>query len=360
MSHKKIRLYACLFMISCFDLLTCAINEDIITGNASYMQGDYEKAVENYKKAQIDEPESPLIYFNLGNAYYKMDDFDTARTELEKAAQKTRDLDLETRAYYNMGDCSFRQAERQIDSDLKQAIKLFQESILYFQRALEYNPDFAEAAHNIEITRLILKDLLDKLKQQQEKDKNQQNKLQEIVEKIAALIEQEKLVTGYTRELDQEKQSKGLSDTLRKNIKKVDTEQDKIAKDTRNVVKDLEQVMTDLKQTQPDNPLNKANEYLSRSINFQDLARNQLAAIKLDQAAPAMQSAREELEKALDELTQGSDQSQQAQQENQPQQQQQSAQAAEQAEDILEEEEDDRGKRQQATASGYTAPAKDW
>ena len=45
---------------------------DARKANEAFRNGDYEKAVELYRKAIDSEPENAMLHFNLGNAYAEM------------------------------------------------------------------------------------------------------------------------------------------------------------------------------------------------------------------------------------------------------------------------------------------------
>ncbi len=54
-------------------------------GNRYYQNGEYENAVEMYKQIIDQDVESGALYFNLGNAYYKLNDSGKARLNYERA-----------------------------------------------------------------------------------------------------------------------------------------------------------------------------------------------------------------------------------------------------------------------------------
>lgn len=60
-------------------------NDDFNEGNAAYKDQRYEDAVEAYQKIVDDGFESPELYYNLGNAYFKLNDLAHAKLYLEKA-----------------------------------------------------------------------------------------------------------------------------------------------------------------------------------------------------------------------------------------------------------------------------------
>lgn len=54
-------------------------------GNQQYTKGQYQQAVKSYQEALGDGYQSATIYFNLGNAYFKLDDVPSALLYYEKA-----------------------------------------------------------------------------------------------------------------------------------------------------------------------------------------------------------------------------------------------------------------------------------
>ena len=70
---KKILIYAVLFLVSAVATASNGASERWEAGNKAYMEGDYKKAVEEYR-AIIDGGEySAKLYFNLANAYFKQE-----------------------------------------------------------------------------------------------------------------------------------------------------------------------------------------------------------------------------------------------------------------------------------------------
>jgi len=72
-------------------VLTAAVSAQRIydlveKGNLNYMSGDYELAIEEYQAVIDSGYESPELYYNLGNAYYKSNKFTNALVNYEKAA----------------------------------------------------------------------------------------------------------------------------------------------------------------------------------------------------------------------------------------------------------------------------------
>jgi Ca-activated chloride channel family protein len=343
----------------------------VAQGNRSYGREEYERAVEYYEKASVRAPESPIVAFNMGNAFYRKDEFAAAREHYGKAALKAENLSLEAKAWYNTGNCAFREGERQVDSDLEKALEFFEESVQLYTTALEKDPGLADAAHNIEVARLIIKDLLDKIKNQQEQKEQQQKRLQAIADSLRALIDRQEQAAAASRELEGAP-DKG-TERWRDDLGRVEERQKHIADGTAAVQDSLHAMFPD----SIPQPVEEASSHLDSSLVNQDGALNGLEAQQPGRAAEDQDISLDQLQKALDALTedqQGSQQQQDRQEEReqqqQPQQEQpeepldqeqreQQKQRNETAQGILDEEKENKKKRQKATQS-YRPVDKDW
>lgn len=151
-------------------------------GNRQYGKKAFGEALELYDKASVKAPESPIVAFNKGAALYKQGDYEKAAEQFKEAASRTKSLPFEAKAWYNLGNVAFKEGERQEDSDLQKALGSLQESVKHYSTALEKDPKLEDAAQNLEIARLKIKDLLDKIKNQQQnqgQNQNQQNQQQD-------------------------------------------------------------------------------------------------------------------------------------------------------------------------------------
>lgn len=347
-------------------LFASGSGEKIASGNRALAGGDFAKALSLYEEAAVAEPESPYVYFNKGLAYYGLGDYEKARESFLESAAKTPDISLEAKAYYNLGNCDFFDAARFVETDLEKAIELYQSAITNYRLALERNETLTDATQNIEVTRLIVKDLLDKLKQQQEQQKEQRQKQEEIAKKIKELIDREQKEIEHTAALRDEKAGKGTSPSLSNSVRKVKENQQQIRKETVETSGKIEALMNQ-GMGQQGSPLGAAKEHVDMSVNHQQLAENQLTSMNLEGGVGSEEDARDELIKALEALTgepQGGGEKQQEERERQEGERQKQSEEemkaqAEKAEDILDEEEENRKKVQQQ-ATGYQAPPKDW
>ena len=145
--------------------------------NKLYAAGDYDKALETYKLAEVDCPECPEIAYDEGLVRYRQRDFEGAR-KLFNQALSTKDLDIEAKAKFNLGNVAYSQALEKM-SNLQEAIEQARLAIAHYRDALDVNPQDNDARANIETAQLLIKDLLDKQKQQQENQQQQDQQNQD-------------------------------------------------------------------------------------------------------------------------------------------------------------------------------------
>ena len=143
-------------------------------GNELYEKGRFDEAIGQYNQALIDRPEALEPKFNKANSYYRLDDLGQAVNLYREVAAESKDMKLVTKAKYNLGNCSFQQGSKQRDSNLQKAIEEMETAIGHWRAVLDIESENKKAAKNIEVARLIIKDILDQLKnQQQQQDPNQ-------------------------------------------------------------------------------------------------------------------------------------------------------------------------------------------
>src|SRR5437660_9602149 len=85
-----------------------------------YEAGKYESALREYKRLLLDKPDDPRLHFNAGAAAFRVNDFDEALKQLNSALV-TQDLQLQERAYYNLGNTEYRRGTEEHAPDKKKS-----------------------------------------------------------------------------------------------------------------------------------------------------------------------------------------------------------------------------------------------
>jgi Ca-activated chloride channel homolog len=146
-------------------------------GNKLYDSKKYEEALKVYRDAQIEEPESPELHYNIGTTLFRKKGYEEAIKELEKTLT-AKDPQLQQKAYYNMGDCQYRLGEEMVAQGKQEGGQHWQQAIEAYKKSLELNSNDMDAKCNIEFVQNKLKELAQNSPQnkQQQQQQNQQNK----------------------------------------------------------------------------------------------------------------------------------------------------------------------------------------
>jgi len=126
-------------------------------GNKYYAEGKFDEANDKYRDAEVSNPESPIVHFNIGDAHYKKRKYEEALQAYDKALQKSDDVQLQAQAYYNRGNTLFR-------------LNKWPESLLAYQQALKLNPNDQDAKYNLEYVRAKIKENAQKQPQDQSRE----------------------------------------------------------------------------------------------------------------------------------------------------------------------------------------------
>jgi len=347
--------------------------ERVAEGNRAFAGGDYEGALSAYDEASVAAPESPRIEFDRGAALYKQGDFAKASEAFEKSALRTRDLALEARCHYNLGNCAFREAERQKDSDLKKALAALEKSVRHYREAIERDPTLADAAHNIEVARLTMKQILDEIKKRQEEQKKRQEKEKATQEKLKQLVERQENAIKKNEQLAKDKKEKGASADAQRRAKDLADEQRKLKEDTRDLA---DRMAKNQAQPSPDPRKQKLDQAASEQAKAQD----RLEKDDLDSARAAQEKALQALKDAQKSSNGSKKKAAGGEQSRQPKRQepkrqpkpqeskgdqkrkreQVAAARAQTARDIIDEEKASRQRRAIRAPGGFRSVDKDW
>jgi len=144
-------------------------------GNRLYSQGNFNEAISSYDQALLEKPQAQEPKFNKANSNYRLDDLAEAIDLYKEVAAESKDMKLVTKAKYNIGNCFFQRGLKQRDSDLQKALEDLKTSITHWRQVLDIDPTNEKAAKNIEVARLIIKDIIDQInkQKQQQQDPNQ-------------------------------------------------------------------------------------------------------------------------------------------------------------------------------------------
>lgn len=139
--------------------------EQVEEGNELFAEQKFDEANIRYRDALLENPESPIVHFNIGDVLYKKGSYEEAIKSYDKALAAD-DINLQAQAYYNIGNALYKTGK-------------LAESIQAYKKALELNPEDEDAKYNLEYVRRKLKDSAQNPPPQDQQQNQQQSDQQQ-------------------------------------------------------------------------------------------------------------------------------------------------------------------------------------
>ena len=131
-------------------------------GNEHLAEGQLDEALAAYTEAQVHAPDSPFLYYDVGNVLYRQGDYEGAAEAYERVLLEGPP-DVAPLAAFNLGNARFKQEK-------------FQDAVSAYRRTLEAAPDDADAKRNLE---LALRELQAQKQEQDQQEQDQQDQQKE-------------------------------------------------------------------------------------------------------------------------------------------------------------------------------------
>lgn len=173
--NKKNKLFVFLAMfVLASPVAANPIDPRLWKADSALQAESFSEARTEYLKLQVENPREPRINYNLGIAHYREGIYDQALTSFARAAELAENEMLKESAYYNLGNANFKLA------DYEAAVKAY-------EAALAIDPTDEDAKYNLELAKKHLnkdkdkddegegEDKQDQQQQQQQQNQDQQN-----------------------------------------------------------------------------------------------------------------------------------------------------------------------------------------
>ncbi|MEA2083553.1 MAG: tetratricopeptide repeat protein, partial [Thermodesulfobacteriota bacterium] len=263
----------------------------VMSGNSAYKAGEYGKALVEYEKAGAKDPESAHVDFNKGNVYYRKGDFDSAMSAYEQVSAKNADPALAAGSRFNMGNTAFRKAEQERMADMKKALSGYQAGIRHYKDALKLDPNLSDAAHNIEVSRLNIRQIMEEIKKQEERQKAEEQAKKEMSDALKKLIREQEQMAGESRD-QAEEQDRNQGEDRGKGREQASKQQD-LQEKTEGLADKMDSRAGQAEQKggQSGNPMEEAKEHVSNAIQEQKEAGNSLLKQDFKKAGDSQEKA---------------------------------------------------------------------
>ncbi|MBQ0122123.1 MAG: tetratricopeptide repeat protein [Bacteroidales bacterium] len=147
-------------------LCTCAVclaqseRKNVRRGNRDFRKSRYEQAEIDYKKALLADSTSAAAAYNLGNTYYRLENFTEADKYFKQASDSLASTKYGADSYHNAGNSMLRQRN-------------WQGAIDAYKNALRRNPDDMDTKTNLAYAQKMLENEQQNQNQDQNQDQNQ-------------------------------------------------------------------------------------------------------------------------------------------------------------------------------------------
>jgi len=126
-----------------------------------YEKQQYEEALKIFLDAQVENPESAVLKFDIASCQYKLQKYEEAATGYLDVVATARDADIETQALYNLGNAMYCQAK-------------LEEAVEYYKKTLALDPEDEDASNNLEFVREEIKRRMNEARDTQKRQKEGQ------------------------------------------------------------------------------------------------------------------------------------------------------------------------------------------
>ena len=171
-----------IFRIAAARLLFLAILTGGIPGSQADTERDaqrhfqekrYESALNIYRLLARENPDIPRLAYNAGAAAYRAEDMEEAKKQFANASHSPENLELQQKAYYNLGNTLFRTGETAANPEQK--ITAWKQSIQSYQHAISLDETDQNAQENLDFVKGRLEELQQQQNQEQQQNKENEN-----------------------------------------------------------------------------------------------------------------------------------------------------------------------------------------
>ena len=168
-----------------------------------YHSGNYKSALREYERLLTERPDEPRLHYNAGAAAFQTGDYEKSIKHFNSALA-AQDLELQQRAFYNLGNAQYRAGEQDSNPASKQT--QWQDAIKNYDSALKLNPKDADAEYNRELVRKKLEELKKQQQQQNQQKQEDEKKDQEKKDEQSKQDQDQKQDQRKSNEQQQEQQ----------------------------------------------------------------------------------------------------------------------------------------------------------
>jgi len=144
------------------------VRDAIAEGNRLFHAGQFEEALTRYGQVLVDDPDSPLLNFNMGAAHYKAGNYDAALSSLARVPGEDDAQPRTARTAYNLGNTQYQLGAAAEAAQPQAALEAYTAAQAAYRRALGLDPGDRDAKFNYELVAKKIEQLKERMQNQQQ------------------------------------------------------------------------------------------------------------------------------------------------------------------------------------------------
>ena len=150
------------------------VRDAIAEGNRLFHAGQFEEALTHYGQVLVDDPDSPLLNFNMGAAHYKAGNYDAALSSLARVPGEDDAQPRTARTAYNLGNTRYQLGAAAEAAQPQAALEAYTAAQAAYRRALGLDPSDQDAKFNYELVAKKIEQLKERMQNQQQNQQQNQ------------------------------------------------------------------------------------------------------------------------------------------------------------------------------------------
>ncbi len=269
-------------------------------GNEQYRAGEFAGALKTYESAAKADPKSLEARFNQGVAAYKANDIELAERLFREVDSTGGNPALASAARYNLGVVETQRLRAAPPSDPEKALESLKSAASMFRGSLDLSPRDADAARNLELTRMAIKDLREQIERQKE--------LQRQMQELKDQLKQNQKEQEQASQQNQERSADQQSDQEQK--QEAQEQQEQVSKQTQQAQKKLNDLKKQMGEGDSGEQEQKAQESEEEqgddeTPEAQRVGEEPSPQEKLENASESLEAARDKQEQAQERIEHG-------------------------------------------------------
>jgi Ca-activated chloride channel homolog len=254
-------------------------------GREHYAAGQYAEALADFQAARALDPEDARLSLAVGEALHRLQRYEEAGREFDRAVSQAQAADLQAEGLYNAGTNALASGDAQRATDL-------------LRRSLRLDPNRTDALTNLE---LAMRQQQQQQQQQDQKDKQKDNQKDDQKKDEQQKQDQQK---QDQQDKDKEKQDQQSQDQQNQDQQNKDQQnQDQQDKDQQKQDQQEQQDQKQADQKQPDQPKDQAQEQAGKPEGQPD--QQQIDQERALQILKALDRDEEELKRSVQQRLRG-------------------------------------------------------